>query len=461
MIYFMLVTGIYLLHLLLKLNWVTTALILIISLIMLPFHRKEHAKQIHNENRFFQVSLYLDTILYAFLKEEKLEAAIRDAAMTLQEGSMKDAVANCHEKLLMTTDDINAMEEALVEVEERFPCKRMHDIHAFMVHVEYYGGDIERPVKLLLEDKNYWEARIKRAMEERKKKMSDIVMSVVASILICGVILYLPVLDVDISKNMLIQLFTVVVLLLDEMILLRAQKYLSIDWLTLRVAKEEEYYRKKMTEFKAYDEKKEKRVSMIAGAVALGISIVLFVFGKEWMAAMGMLLSVFLFRQHRVGRSLMRRTLVKEIKYAFPNWLLDLVLLLQSENVQVALQKSRLHVPGVLREELDTLLDQLEMAPESSTPYHGFLKDFSIPEVHAAMSGLYAISIGNSSNGDRQIGELIERNLNLLELAESKRLSDAGSGMYLLFLAPVLTASFKLVVDMAVLMISFINTPML
>lgn len=51
--------------------------------------------------------------------------------------------------------------------------------------------------------------------------------------------------------------------------------------------------------------------------------------------------------------------------------------------------------------------------------------------------------------------------MELLDITESKRLSDAGSGMYLLFLAPVLTASFKLVVDMAILMVYFIQSPML
>jgi hypothetical protein len=138
---------------------------------------------------------------------------------------------------------------------------------------------------------------------------------------------------------------------------------------------------------------------------------------------------------------------------------LDLVLLLQSENVHVALQKSRLHVPGILKADLDSLLEHLEMEPESSEPYHMFLKEFAIPEVHSAMSSLYGLSIGNSSNGDRQMGELVAKNLELLDISESEKLTDAGSGMYLLFLAPVLTASFKLVLDMALLMIHFIQNP--
>jgi hypothetical protein len=99
------------------------------------------------------------------------------------------------------------------------------------------------------------------------------------------------------------------------------------------------------------------------------------------------------------------------------------------------------------------------MEPESSTPYHLFLQEFAIPEVHSAMSSLYGLSIGNSSNGDRQISELVTRNLTLLDVTETRRLQDAGSGMQLLFLAPVLIASFKMVIDMALLMIHFIQNP--
>lgn len=51
---------------------------------------------------------------------------------------------------------------------------------------------------------------------------------------------------------------------------------------------------------------------------------------------------------------------------------MDIVLLLQSENVQVALQKSQEHVPPVLRQDLDILVGQLEMEPESVLPYHRF-----------------------------------------------------------------------------------------
>ena len=133
-----------------------------------------------------------------------------------------------------------------------------------------------------------------------------------------------------------------------------------------------------------------------------------------------MALTLFCFKQHQIGRALQRKTLIKEIKYAFPKWLLDLVLILQSENVYMALQKSLEHVPGVLRKEVQNLVERLEMEPKSSVPYHMFLEEFHLPEIHSAMGVLYGLSIGNSANMDKQIGELVEKNLALLDVAETE-----------------------------------------
>ena len=74
------------------------------------------------------------------------------------------------------------------------------------------------------------------------------------------------------------------------------------------------------------------------------------------------------------------------------------------------------------------------------------------------MGILYSISIGNSGNADKQIGELVDKNLELLDASERDALKRQASGMQVLFLLPVLTASFKLVVDMVVLMMHFFQT---
>ena len=55
----------------------------------------------------------------------------------------------------------------------------------------------------------------------------------------------------------------------------------------------------------------------------------------------------------------MKKNLIADVKSAFPKWLMDLALLIQSENVQVAIQKSREHIPVILKEEVNTLVERL------------------------------------------------------------------------------------------------------
>lgn len=458
MIYFISLVILFFFHLILKMNWIITGILAVFFVLMIPVHRKKYDKMKIQQQRFFDASLYMDTLLYAFVKEGKIDAAVEDVEAALMDGPLKKVVSCALDHMRMTFDETQVMADALALIEKEYSCKRISDIHNFMTHVEYYGGAIERPVNLLLEDKSRWESRTREAMQERKKMWTDIVLSVVVSLAICGVVLYLPVMNVDISHNILTQIITVIVIVLDEWILLKGQSYLAPDWLTMDEVGDDDYYGKKMQDYQSYDSAKDKGLSILLGAGAAVFTVACFLLWNQWAGLAGLILTIVCLNQHRIGRSMAAKTLVKGIQCSFPGWLMDLVLLLQSENVQVALQKSRQQVPGILQMELDRLLDALEMNPESGRPYHEFLKDFELPEIHSAMSMLFSLSIGNSSNADKQVGELIARNQEMLDTAQQLRMKDKNSGMYLLFLAPVLTASVKLVTDMAVFMLTFLTT---
>lgn len=461
MIYFAAFIMVYVLHVLLRLNWWVTGVLCIFAVIMVPQHKKRYEQMKRNQQRFFDVSMYLDTLLYSFVKEEKVELAIRDLSQTLPDGEMKALVQKALDYMMMTFDETEVLEEALLMIEREYPCQRIRTVHQFMTHVEYYGGEIEKPINLLLADKMRWENRIKETIAQRKKQLIDVILSVIASFGICGAIMYLPIMDMDIGKEWLVQIFSFLVIVANDVIVLFAQNYLTIDWIQLQLTENEDYYVQKMKELKNYDDAGEQKRSNILGTIGIVVTLVLFFLKKEWLVVCSLVISLFLFNQHRVGKNLLRNRLTKEVKYQFPNWLLDLVLLLQSENVQVALIKSKAHVPGVLSKDLDLLLERLEMQPEASEPYHMFLEEFAIPEVHSAMGILYSLSIGNSGNADKQIGELVDKNMEMLDLTEKELLKNSSAGMYGLFLLPVITASFKLVIDMAVLMFKFIEIPMM
>ena len=458
MIYFVTFVLIYGLHVLLKLSIWTCLAIGVFAIWMIPKYRTRYRKMKEYQQRFFDVSMYLDTILYSFMKEEKVELAVRDVHQALPEGKMKMVVGMAHDYMIMAYEEVEFLGESLAMIDQEYPCKRMRDVHKFMTHVEYYGGEIEKPIRLLLADKSRWEKRIKEEIASRNKQFVDVLLSVVASLVICSAILYLPIMDMDISAEPLLQVLAFVLIVLDAGILYRAQGYVTVDWIGLQLQENENIYEKKLQEYQDYDEQKQRKLSYFLAAIGASVTGIVFCVGNPWMTMLCLLVTLLFVNQHKVGKYLLEKNLRREIMYAFPNWLLDLVLLLQSENVQMALQKSKEFVPGVLRKELYQLTDQLELEPESAKPYHEFLKDFYIPEVHSAMGILYSIAIGNSGNADKQISELVDKNLELLDMTERQMLKRQAGGMQVLFLLPVLVASFKLIADMMVLMLQFMQS---
>ena len=448
---------VYALHLLLKLNLVISLILLAFAEGMTFLHVRLYRKAEREKKRLGEASVYMDTLLYAFLKEEKILLAFEDLEQTLADGRMRTIVEQALDHMKLTFDDSEVYRDAMTIIEKEYPCKRIENIHNFMYHVEQYGGEITRSVNVLLEDKSRWVNRIERNRKEREKGFREVVMSAAASILICGMILYLPVMNIDISSNLVTQIVALAVIVLDDLIVLRAQTYTACDWLQLDLATEEIDYDNKMEKWRSYKPGEDRRLSLILGSVMGAVTLALFLFVNRFAGLAGLILTAFCFLQDRIGRWLMKRNLTRNIQSEFPNWLMDLVLLLQSENVQVALRKSKETVPDVLRSELDLLTDRIDMDPEGSGPYHEFLKDFAIPEVNSAMNMLYSLSVGTSSNADKQMNELIERNLEMMDLSERERLSNRSSLLYLLFLAPVLTASVKLVVDMLLFMTSFLT----
>lgn len=447
----------YVLHLLLKLNWVCTAVVLVFLLVMQHFHRIKGQRFQEARKRFLDVSLYIDTLLYSFLKEHKIIRAFEDVKSTLADGHMKETVSRAIDHMMLTFDETEVFVDAMRIIEDEYKCNRIVNAHEFMAHAEYYGGDIKESARILLKDKSAWERRILRNIEDRQRMFHQIILSVVTSVIISGIILYLPVLSMDISSNIIVQILSVALIVLDDLIILWGQKFLEVDYLGIDLLPEDDKHAKKLEEYKAYNPAKELRTSILMAVIPALASAFLLYTDRQWAAVAAMGAALICLNQHRIGHRLMKKNLIADVKSAFPKWLMDLALLIKSENVQVAIQKSREHIPVILKEEVNTLVERLDVEPESSDPYHRFLDCLNLPEINAAMGMLYAVSIGNSGNCGSQIDELITKNLEMLDVADTARLKDKTAGMYLLFLAPVITASFKMIVDMAIFLISFLS----
>ncbi len=440
------------LALILKLKWwsiLSIALILLGSAFLLG---KKKKAQLESEKHFYEVVNYLLNVLPAFAREGKIDLAIEAVQSAFPEGEMK------HRLNTALLNSMNGYADCLKVIEGAYDCAYVRRVHQFMLHAEQYGGDRKGQVKLLLHACRQWKNRMELAMKERKAEYRNVVLSIVSSLLICGMIVNMPFVQLDLSHNLAVQIVSIVVVLLDALILLGAKRYLVVDWTRLGEPEKERDYAKEMERFRTYHAKKERKLSFLLAAPALVAAVALFVLQRYWMSFVVATLFLVFLNQHRIGHNLLKKRLEKQLRRDFPVWLLDLSLLLQGDNVQTSIEKSVEASPSSLRFELQQLLARLAISPESYEPYEAFLEGFQIPEIHSTMRLLYGMSLGNQDMSDGGIEELVASNDAMQDQAEREWMKDKNSGLYALFLAPLLTASLHLVTDMAVFMLVFLAT---
>lgn len=175
MIYLSLMALTYLLKILLKLNWISTVTVLCFLLVMQRWHKKKHLAYVNSVDRFEDVSLYIDTLLYSFMKERKIIRAFEDTWSTFEDGTMKQTIQNALDHMRLTFDETEVLVDAMKIIETEYNCNRIKTAHEFMEHAEYYGGDINNSARILLKDKSSWERRIHKTIEERKRMFTEII----------------------------------------------------------------------------------------------------------------------------------------------------------------------------------------------------------------------------------------------------------------------------------------------
>lgn len=456
--YLMMLAIVYILAIFLRMNLISTIVVAVCGAFFVFLHTREYHRSVEKKNRFYEVCEYMDSILYIFQREEKIEKTFENLYMVLGDSHMRKTIRKALDYMKMTFDESEVYRDAMKLVEEEYPCERVKSIHDFMYQVELLGGEIKRPTNILIEDKNCWEARIVSAMESRRKMFVQVVLSVIASIMICGLIMHLPIRNVDISGNVFVQIVSVIVLVIDEFIILRAQKYLSADWISIEEIKGQDVSEKSIERFRNLRKNQSNVIWNVIGCLIIGGGIVCHLFHLPLLSILFFVVAMICINQKRISFMLLDKKIKRAIRQVFPDWLLNLVLLMQTENVQVSIGRSVDNAVPIMRKELIILKDKLELEPEAVEPYHDFFGDFAIPEVHSAMGMLYSLSMGDSNQGDKQMEELLKRNLIMMDEAKKGELANSDARMYLLFLAPVLSAALKLLVDMLMVMMAFLST---
>ena len=116
-----------------------------------------------------------------------------------------------------------------------------------------------------------------------------------------------------------------------------------------------------------------------------------------------------------------QRIVKTEINKSFPKWLFDVMLLLQRESVEGAIEKSLETSPPILRRDLERVVIKLSVKPHDPDAYMSFLQSFQMQSIKEIMHKLYSLAVGANRDSD-VLDVVMEKNIKNLEKAEQDSL---------------------------------------
>jgi len=419
-------------------------------------------KGIYEQRKFSDANLYLEKMLYFFKKSKKIYSSLNEALNVFPTGNIHNLLLNAI-NIICTSESKNVSVEALKIIEKEFPNNRIKTLHSFMLNVESKGGDPSLGVEMLLEDRELWTNRVVSLQQDKQLIKKNVIIALIMTLGLCLTILYLPFMSgnigsMDISDNIFVQWSAIALIIFLLFFYTRVNKQLCINWLENDLIQDELKIEKRYNDFVNVDLQQEKSKSIIFASISvIGTAIFFVLLDSKIVPLIGTTLVVFFLNSYKFGYKIEKKNMIKEISKVFPTWLLNIALLMQNENVHMAIVISYEDAPSILKPAIKQLLEELDDNPSSSTPFNRFLSDFSLSEVKESMNSLYCISEASGGNIEDEFRQIISRVNKYMDKAEQIKNNDKLAIMSSYISAPALVGTFKLAVDMVVMLITFIS----
>lgn len=430
----------------------------IFSLFLSPFIILNTYKNMYQQKRFQDVTNYLEQLLYSFRKGPKILSSLQDTLAVFPEGQM-------HDHILMVMDAIqnkpleesgDLYRDAFSAMEEAYGCRRLRQAHEFLIKVESFGGEFSGAIDILLEDRRLWIERVYELEKDRSNLKVKITISLALSFLICGLTMFMLPKDFQTLHNGLSQAATMSLIISNIIIWYIGQKKLSVNWLNDLEENREEIKRCYDRVMK-HNPKKERKKSFIMAGLCMMIGASGIILQNIPVTIIGASAVIYALMQPGMGLKMAKKRMVREVDKAFPVWIMEISLLLQTDNPQVALTKSVDRAPYVLQESLQKLVSEMEKNPAAIDPYLGFMTEFDLPDVQSFLRMLYSMSESGSEDFKKQIIFMVERNNRLLDKSERIINEDKTAGTGMLVLIPMVTGSLKMMTDLGVFLMSLLS----
>ena len=433
--------------------------------LMLPVLILHMYKGMYEQKRFSDAVTYGEQMLYSFQKSQKIITALKETRELFEEGRMRnlldEAIAYLESGNVSIEGDM--LRDALAIIEQKYSCEKIRTIHELLVNSEYHGGKVRESIFLLLDDIEVWKRRNYLLQAEKKKGNRDNIVSIIVATILCAIALYA--LDgmgrlypaagkIEIFSIGIIQISSFVFIMFMLYVLLQSMKGLARDWLKQEGVNIADYSMASYERVMNYDERNGRRKQMIVAIICLVCALVFLIRKNIWISIGGIGCTVVILIWNRISYNLARKDVTQELYVSLPQWLMEMALLLQNNNVQISLMKSVDTATPILKRELELLQIRLMEHPNQLHSYTDFCKRFDVPEVQSCMKMLHSISEAGTGDAAVQMQHLITRVHEMQNRADditSKRLAFHTK---ILFSYPVLAATLKLLIDLTIGMLA-------
>lgn len=446
------------LGLMFELNPVFLLMIIALYIFFVPKMVLNQKKFIDETRRFNDINSYMSQMAQSFIYTHDVIKSLEETAICFSSGLMHETLVEAFEVLEAGKWDIRRAErDALLLIESRYDCEKLRNLHSFFLNAEALGGECQREFKILESMRITWQSVVEsiRLRKILERNVGAIIYAFF--LLICIIMLHIMRgSDLDIVRLLATQVISTLLLVGFVLYFVFMDNRLGKPLLVNPVVMSEERANAYFKYLENYDVRNEKKKYRTFGMLSLVAAAILLYSCPGWVTLAISLCLVFVgFNVHTLIHVNAVRTIRAEIAKAFPKWLFDVMLLLQRESVEGAVEKSKETAPPVLKRELQRISDMLAIKPHDPDAYMSFLCDFGNQNIREIMHKLYSLAVG--ANRDSEVLDVvIEKNIKNLEKSERDSMLLKDSMKNFIWI-PFLCAGFGCMGYLVIAIITSIN----
>lgn len=431
-----------------------------ISILLIPFIIHAWFKQNYNIKNFSLLSDYLTNIIPTFIQKTKIRFCLGEL-FDITTGNMKNCIAKAIDYIDNTVDDPALHKNALKIIEDEYQNSRVISVHKLLLNIESSNSiNYEDVCANMYEDIERWIKRVFSFQKDLKNRRNKLLALCIISLLLNSAINYMYIGNdyfVGYLDSNMYQISTLLFIVFNLLIITIILTKLHGEWLI-----NDTYYLKDeniKNKYLVYKKGKSKNkiLTIIISGFILASSIYFFLKGQIIISLICIFFSIIVLMNKNLRYKKAYKTINKAFAIEFPIWLREISLNLNNYTVLNAIEHSQNSVSYPLRKELRMFIDKVRKDPTSVKAYNEFLEDFDLEDARSSMKVLYALQNISKDNINKQTSNLISRNQDMLDKAESLRNMDSIAGIEMIGYLPIGLLTIQMLISMYSIFIYMMN----